>query len=69
MHALETVVVVGVLVLVGSLLARWVRLPPPLVLLALGTVVGFLPGIGAVEMPPDVVLFLFLPALLQRTGS
>ncbi len=64
MHALEVVVVVGVLVLVGSLLARWVRLPPPLVLLALGTVVGFLPGVGGVEMPPDVVLFLFLPALL-----
>jgi CPA1 family monovalent cation:H+ antiporter len=63
-HALEVVVVVGVLVLVGSLLARWVRLPPPLVLLALGTVVGFLPGVGGVEMPPDVVLFLFLPALL-----
>jgi len=63
-HALEVVVVVGVLVLVGSSLARWVRLPPPLVLLALGTVVGFLPGVGGVEMPPDVVLFLFLPALL-----
>ena len=23
-----------------------------------------LPGVGGVEMPPDVVLFLFLPALL-----
>lgn len=64
MRALEVLVVVGVLVLAGSVLARWVRLPPPLVLLALGTVVGFLPGIGGVEMPPDVVLFLFLPALL-----
>ena len=64
MRALEVLVVVGVLVLVGSLLARRLRLPPPLVLLALGTVVGFLPGVGGVEMPPDVVLFLFLPALL-----
>jgi len=63
-RALEVVVVVGVLVLAGSVLARRVRLPPPLVLLALGTVVGFLPGVGGVEMPPDVVLFLFLPALL-----
>ncbi|SCX58645.1 monovalent cation:H+ antiporter, CPA1 family [Klenkia marina] len=64
MRALEVLVVVGVLVLVGSVLARRLRLPPPLVLLALGTVVGFLPGVGGVEMPPDVVLFLFLPALL-----
>jgi len=63
-RALEVLVVVGVLVLAGSVLARRLRLPPPLVLLALGTVVGFLPGVGGVEMPPDVVLFLFLPALL-----
>ena len=64
MRALEVLVVVGVLVLAGTVLARRLRLPPPLVLLALGTVVGFLPGVGGVEMPPDVVLFLFLPALL-----
>ncbi|MFC7574748.1 cation:proton antiporter [Klenkia terrae] len=63
MRALEVLVVVGVLVLAGTVLARRLRLPL-LVLLALGTVVGFLPGVGGVEMPPDVVLFLFLPALL-----
>ena len=64
MRALEIVVVIGLLILAGSVLASRLRLPSPLVLLALGTIVGFLPGVGGVEMPPDVVLFLFLPALL-----
>lgn len=64
MPALQIVTVIGLLILAGSLLARRLRLPPPLVLLTLGTVVGFLPGVGGVRMPPDVVLFLFLPALL-----
>ncbi len=64
MRALEIVTMIGLLILAGSALARRLRLPPSLVLLILGTAAGFVPGIGGVEMPPDVVLFLFLPALL-----
>jgi CPA1 family monovalent cation:H+ antiporter len=63
-RGLEIVVVVGVLVLLGGVLAPRVRLPAPLVQLLLGVAVGFVPGLGDVEMPPEVVLFLFLPALL-----
>ena len=64
MRGLEVVVVVGVLVLLGGLLGRRLGLPAPLVQLGLGVAVGFVPGLGEVEMPPEVVLFLFLPALL-----
>jgi CPA1 family monovalent cation:H+ antiporter len=61
---LEVVVLVGVLVLLGGVLAPRVRLPAPLVQLLLGVGVGFVPHLGEVAMPPEVVLFLFLPALL-----
>jgi CPA1 family monovalent cation:H+ antiporter len=64
MAGLEVVVLVGVVVIAAARLARGVRLPPPLVILVAGAVVGFVPGVGAVELPPDVVLLLFLPALL-----
>jgi Na+/H+ antiporter len=63
-RGLEIVVVVGLLVLLGGVLAPRLRLPAPLVQLLLGVAVGFVPGLGDVEMPPEVVLFLFLPALL-----
>jgi Na+/H+ antiporter len=63
-RGLEVVVVIGVLVLLGSLVGRWLHVPPPLAWLVLGVGVGFVPGVGNVEMPPEVVLFLFLPALL-----
>ena len=66
MRALEIVTVIGLLILVGSMLARRLRLPPPLVMVTLGAAVGFLPWVGGVDMPPDVVLFVFLPALLYR---
>jgi CPA1 family monovalent cation:H+ antiporter len=61
---LEVVVLVGVLVLLGGVLAPRLRLPAPLVQLLLGVGAGFVPHLGPVEMPPEVVLFLFLPALL-----
>jgi Na+/H+ antiporter len=63
-RGLEIVVLVGVLVLLGGVLGRWLRLPPPLVQLALGVVAGFVPGVGDIQLPSEVVLFLFLPALL-----
>jgi CPA1 family monovalent cation:H+ antiporter len=63
-RALEVVVVVGILVLLGAVVARRLHLPAPLVQLGLGVAFGFVPGVGAVAMPPEVVLFLFLPALL-----
>ncbi|MGY1807549.1 Na+/H+ antiporter [Blastococcus sp. SYSU D00669] len=64
MRGLEIVVVIGVLVLLGGVLGQRLRLPAPLVQLLLGVGFGFVPGLGDVEMPPELVLFLFLPALL-----
>lgn len=60
----QIVVLVGVVLLVGNTIAWKTRLPAPLVLLVLGILVGYVPGIGAVTLPPELVLQLFLPALL-----
>ncbi len=51
-------------VLVGSAIAERTHTLAPLVLLVAGAIVGFLPGVDGVELPPSVVLLLFLPALL-----
>ncbi|MBT1001573.1 Na+/H+ antiporter [Paenarthrobacter sp. DKR-5] len=64
MQGLELVVVLGAVLLAGGAVAGWLRLPAPLVLLVLGAALGFLPLIGGTQLPPDVVLLLFLPALL-----
>jgi monovalent cation/hydrogen antiporter len=63
-RGLEVVVVVGVLVLLGGFLGHRLDVPAPIAQLVLGIAAGFVPGLGGVQMPPDVVLFLFLPALL-----
>jgi Na+/H+ antiporter len=64
MDGLELAVVLGATLIVGGFIAKLLRVTAPLVLLALGAGLGFLPFLGTVQLPPDVVLLLFLPALL-----
>lgn len=68
MGGLQVVVLVGVCLLLGGFLSARLRVAAPLVLLLLGVVagglLGALPGAPTVEVPPEVVLLLFLPALL-----
>jgi len=56
----------GLLVAIAGLsaLARWLSLPYPIVLVLGGALFGFVPGVHAVKLNPDVVLVVFLPPLL-----
>ena len=64
MEGLELVVVIGATLVFGGAIAGRIRVPTSLVLLVLGAVLGFIPFLGDVELEPEVVLLLFLPALL-----
>jgi monovalent cation/hydrogen antiporter len=60
---LELVVVLGVTVLVCSVVGARVRVATP-VLLVCGVLLGFVPALRQVHLPPEVMLLVFLPALL-----
>src|ERR687896_2328464 len=47
-----------------SVLARWLGVPYPILLVLGGLGIGFVPGVPEVELEPDLVLVLFLPPLL-----
>jgi NhaP-type Na+/H+ or K+/H+ antiporter len=57
-------VVLGLAVLLCAVAARRFRVAPPVLLLASGALLGFVPVLRQVHLPPEVVLLLFLPALL-----
>jgi NhaP-type Na+/H+ or K+/H+ antiporter len=63
---LELVVVLGATILLCNLAAGRLRVAPPILLLACGALLGFVPALRSVQLPPEVVLLLFLPALLYR---
>jgi monovalent cation/hydrogen antiporter len=54
----------GVALLVCGLLARRLQIAPPVLLLACGVLLGFAPALRQIHLPPEMVLLLFLPALL-----
>jgi Na+/H+ antiporter len=69
MGELEQLLLV-LMVAVGGLgvLAGVVRVPYPIVLVLGGLVLGFVPGMPPAELPPELVLVLFLPPLLYQAA-
>jgi monovalent cation/hydrogen antiporter len=64
MGVLELIILIGAAVMAGEVAARYFRLPPPLMLLAIGSGLSFVPALGGVGRKPDVVLFIFVPAIV-----
>jgi Na+/H+ antiporter len=65
-QGLVLIAVLGVTVIIGTTLGGRYRVAPPVLLIALGALLGLLPPFDDVSLPPDVVLVLFLPAILYR---
>ncbi len=64
MLGLELVVVLGVCVLVSSVASGRLRVAAPVLLVVFGAVLGFVPSLESVSLPPEAMLLIFLPALL-----
>jgi Na+/H+ antiporter len=47
-----------------NVVARWLSVPYPILLVIGGLALGVLPGIPDIELDPDVVLLIFLPPLI-----
>jgi monovalent cation/hydrogen antiporter len=63
-HVLQVLVVIGCAVIAFTWLAHRLRVAPPIVLLLGGVPLAFVPWTFDVLLAPEVVLLLFLPALL-----
>ena len=59
-------VILGLLVAIAALavVARLIGVPYPIPLVVGGGAIGFVPGVPAVELEPELVLLIFLPPLL-----
>ena len=69
MHEIEPLLLALIVAVAGlSVLARLVRVPYPILLVLGGLLLGFVPGMPVVELPPELVLVAFLPPLLYWAG-
>ena len=64
------ILVLGLLVAVVALaiLAPWLHIPYPILLVLGGLLLGFVPGLPRFTLDPDVVFLLFLPPLLSSSA-
>lgn len=69
MHGSETLLLaLMVAVAALSVVARSLGVPYPILLVLGGLVLGFVPGLPDIELPPELVLVLFLPPLLYHAA-
>ncbi len=57
-----------VITAVVNLAARRLDLPGPILLVVAGTALALLPGLPRIELPPDLVLLVFLPPLIYYSA-
>jgi monovalent cation/hydrogen antiporter len=55
-------------VIVGTVLGRRYRVGPPVLLILLGSLLGLIPHFGGIRINGEIVLLLFLPAILYWEG-
>jgi monovalent cation/hydrogen antiporter len=61
---LVVIVALVTTVIVGTLLGRRYRVGPPVLLILLGALLGLIPEFGGIKIDGEIVLLLFLPAIL-----
>ncbi|WP_231934656.1 Na+/H+ antiporter [Micromonospora viridifaciens] len=66
MSGLVLIAVLGTTVLIGTTIGGRYSVAPPVLLIAMGAGLGLLPPFSHVVLAPNVVLLLFLPAILYR---
>jgi len=64
MEGLEITVLLGLAILTGTALAPRLRIATPLLLVVIGLLLGFVPQLREIQLPPETVLLLFLPVML-----
>lgn len=68
MFGLEVIVALVSAVIVGTVLGRRYRVGPPVLLIFLGTLLGLIPTFAHIHINGELVLLLFLPAILYWEG-
>jgi Na+/H+ antiporter len=57
-------VAIAIVVIVGRVVANWLDIPDAVVLVVLGVLASLIPQIPNIDLPPDLILLLFLPPLI-----
>ena len=61
-------VAIAVVMIIGRVVANRLEVPEAILLVVLGVLASLIPQVPNIDLPPDVVLFLFLPPLVYNAA-
>jgi len=61
-------VAIAIVMIIGRVVANRLEVPEAIVLVILGVLVSLVPQVPNIQLPPDLVLFLFLPLLIYNAA-
>jgi len=61
-------VAIAVVVIIGRAVASRLEVPEAIVLVVLGVLASLIPQVPNIDLPPDLVLLLFLPPLIYNAA-
>jgi len=61
-------IAIAVVMIIGRVVANRLELPDAIILVILGVLASLIPQVPNIDLPPDVVLFLFLPPLVYNAA-
>src|SRR5437016_2149616 len=61
---LQTLILLLLVIAAVAVVARRIRVPPAILLVLAGLALALVPGLPAVELAPEVVLFVILPPVI-----
>src|ERR687898_239479 len=64
MHEIESLIFLLAAAALLAQLARLLKVPYPILLVLGGLVMGFVPGLPDIEIPPEVIFVVFLPLIV-----
>ncbi len=67
-HYFSLFLVLLFVILLLIMLSRWMKVAYPILLVIGGLVIGFVPGMPVVNIPPDMIFTIFLPPLLYEAA-
>src|SRR5215213_9361300 len=67
-HEIESLIFLLAAAALLAQLARLLKVPYPILLVLGGLVMGFVPGLPDIEIPPEVIFVAFLPPLLNSAA-
>ena len=64
MEVIQLTLVLLLIIAVGGAIVHWTRIGLPIFLVIVGAAASLLPGLGRVNVDPEIFLLLFIPPLL-----